>query len=157
MTKPATLAAAGSSANRTGKDLDPTIPPPPVTTGLPRCGLCDSAAAAWRAYWTDDAIRQRTLDELEVASLIARWQIRMAGLDIREAIDDWPRVQDVVDARRRGYEPLDRTPNPWPPESLDRDTWRETDEPSPHVPPEKRFRRHDAYFQQKQARREVAA
>jgi hypothetical protein len=32
MTKPATVGAAGSSRNRTGKDLDLTIRPPTVTT-----------------------------------------------------------------------------------------------------------------------------
>jgi hypothetical protein len=57
--------------------------------------------------------------------MLARWRIRMAGHDIREAISDWPRVMDIVLARKGGYQPLDRTPNPWPPESLDKATWRE--------------------------------
>ena len=64
-----------------------------------------AAAEAWRSEGTDDAIRARLLDELEVADLLARWRVRMAGLDVREAIDDWPRVFDVVRARQDGYQP----------------------------------------------------
>jgi hypothetical protein len=99
-----------------------------------------TAAAAWRAYWTDEAIAARLREELEVADLIARWRIRMVGHDIRDAIDDWPRVLDVQMARAKGFRPLDRTPDPWPPESLDRDAWRDDEHPySTNVPVSFRF------------------
>jgi Protein of unknown function (DUF2742) len=57
------------------------------------------AAEAWRLDGTDEAIRARLLDELEVADLLARWRVRMAGLDVR-GTTDWSRVQEVVMARR---------------------------------------------------------
>jgi hypothetical protein len=120
----------GGPHQKAAHNVDTTTDPAivahtPDTTGLPRCGLCDRDAAAWRAWWTPEAIRRRLLDEIELADMLARWRIRMAGHDIREAIDDWPRVMDIVLARKGGYQPLDRTPNPWPPESLDKATWRE--------------------------------
>ena len=98
------------------------------------------AAAAWRAYWTDEAIKARILDEIELADTLARWRIRMAGLDIREAIDDWPRVQDIVRARQGGYQPLEQTPRPWRAEELDKANWRDDERPySTDVPVSKRF------------------
>jgi hypothetical protein len=57
------------------------------------------AAECWRTEGTDQAIRARLLDELEVADLIARWRVRMAGHDLR-GDTDWGRVFDVVQARR---------------------------------------------------------
>jgi hypothetical protein len=57
------------------------------------------AADAWYAEGTDEAIRSRLLDELEVADLIARWRVRMAGHDVR-GDTDWVRIFDVVQARR---------------------------------------------------------
>jgi hypothetical protein len=98
------------------------------------------AAAAWRAYWTDEAIRARVLDEIALSDLIARWRIREAGHDFRNAIEDWPRVLDVQMARAKGYRPPERTPDPWPPESLDRDAWRDDEHPySTNVPVSFRF------------------
>lgn len=98
-------------------------------------------AAAWRSWWTDEAIEARFREEVAIADLLARYWVRMAGLDIREAIDDWPRVYDIVQARRRGYEPLDRTPKPWTAEDLDRDRWRDDAHPySTDVPVSMRFR-----------------
>jgi hypothetical protein len=57
------------------------------------------AADAWYAEGTDEAIRARLLDELEVADLLARWRVRMAGHDVR-GDTDWVRIFDVVQARR---------------------------------------------------------
>ncbi|MGH8774815.1 MAG: DUF2742 domain-containing protein [Jiangellaceae bacterium] len=57
------------------------------------------AAEAWRLDGTDETIRARLLDELEVADLLARWRVRMAGHDVR-GTTDWMRVYDVVMARR---------------------------------------------------------
>ena len=56
------------------------------------------AAECWRLDGTDEAIRDRLLDELAVADLLARWRVRMAGHDVR-GDTDWPRVFDVVTAR----------------------------------------------------------
>jgi Protein of unknown function (DUF2742) len=58
------------------------------------------AAECWRQDGEPDRVRARLLDELAVADLLARWRVRVAGLDVRHAIDDWPRVLDVVMARR---------------------------------------------------------
>jgi hypothetical protein len=57
------------------------------------------AAECWRRDGAPDRVRDRLLDELQVADLIARWRIRMAGLDVR-GDTDWCRVFDVVQARR---------------------------------------------------------
>jgi hypothetical protein len=57
------------------------------------------AAECWRVEGTDEAIRARLLDELEVADLIARWRVRMAGHDVRGETD-WCRVHSVVMARQ---------------------------------------------------------
>jgi hypothetical protein len=59
-----------------------------------------AAAECWRQDGEPDRMRDRLLDELAVADLLARWRVRVAGLDVRHAIDDWPRVLDVVMARR---------------------------------------------------------
>ncbi|HET6918358.1 MAG TPA: hypothetical protein VFI46_02715 [Jiangellaceae bacterium] len=56
------------------------------------------AAECWRLDGTNEAIRDRLLDELAVADLLARWRVRMAGHDVR-GDTDWPRVFDVVTAR----------------------------------------------------------
>jgi len=68
--------------------------------GTPR-GTASIARAALRYLLdgTDDAIRQRLVDELETADLIARWRVRMAGHDVR-GTTDWTRVQAVAWARR---------------------------------------------------------
>ncbi|HET6685595.1 MAG TPA: hypothetical protein VFH02_03605 [Jiangellaceae bacterium] len=68
--------------------------------GTPR-GTASIARAAlrWLLDGTDDAIRARLGYELEVADLLARWRVRMAGLDVR-GTTDWSRVQEVVMARR---------------------------------------------------------
>jgi hypothetical protein len=58
------------------------------------------AAECWWLDGTDEVMRARLVDELATADLLARWRVRMAGHDIREAVDDWPGVYDVVQARR---------------------------------------------------------
>jgi hypothetical protein len=58
------------------------------------------AADAWWRDGQPDAMRARLIDELADADLYARWRVRLAGIDIREAVDDWPGVYDVVQARR---------------------------------------------------------
>jgi Protein of unknown function (DUF2742) len=57
------------------------------------------AAECWRLDGTDEVMRARLLDELADADLFARWRVRLAGIDIRQATDDWPGVYDVVLAR----------------------------------------------------------
>jgi Protein of unknown function (DUF2742) len=58
------------------------------------------AAEVWRQDGEPDRMARRLLDELAVADLLARWRVRMAGLDVHGVMDDWPRVLDVVMARR---------------------------------------------------------
>jgi hypothetical protein len=58
------------------------------------------AAECWRLEGTHEAVRARLADELAVAELFARYRVRAAGLDVRTAIGDWPRVFEVVEARR---------------------------------------------------------
>ena len=58
-----------------------------------------AAAECWRQDGEPDRVRDRLLDELAVAELLARWRVRMAGLDVR-GDTDWCRVQSVVMARQ---------------------------------------------------------
>jgi hypothetical protein len=58
-----------------------------------------AAAECWRQDGEPDRVRERLLDELAVADLIARWRVRMAGHDVR-GTTDWQRVQSVAWARR---------------------------------------------------------
>ena len=56
------------------------------------------AAECWRRDG-DEELHVRLDEELHVADLLARWRVRMAGLDIRGDAD-WSRIYDVVQARR---------------------------------------------------------
>lgn len=76
------------------------------------------AAECWRQDGEPDRVRARLLDELAVSELLARWRVRMAGLDVRQAVDDWPRLYDVVQARAAAYEAVERTEQPWSADDL---------------------------------------
>jgi hypothetical protein len=84
------------------------------------------AADCWWSEGQPEAIKARLRDEIEVADLLARWRVRMAGHDVRDSLDDWMAVLDVQRARANGYRPPPRTPRPWTAEDLDPTTWRET-------------------------------
>jgi hypothetical protein len=104
------------------------------------------AADAWWRDGQPDEIRRRLLAELDAAAtladLLARWRVRTAGLDVHEAIEDWPRVYDVVQARAKGYRQPERTPIPWTAEELDKANWLDDPNPSTNVPVPLRFGRH---------------
>ena len=75
------------------------------------------AAECWRLDGEPEAVRRR-LDEEDVLVLL---RVREAGLDVHGRGDtDWVRIFDVVKARAGGYQPLERTPQPWTAEQLGR-------------------------------------
>ena len=64
MTKPATLAAAGSSRNRTGKDLSQTIPAATQYPPEPRCALCPLCRCHADCRITDQPRRVKVAGDL---------------------------------------------------------------------------------------------
>jgi hypothetical protein len=74
---------------------------------------------------TDDI----TADLLELVDLIATARLRQMSADLSEG-EDWGQVAGSIarsrvarNIRADGYQPLERTPKPWPLASLDRATW----------------------------------
>ncbi|HET6755939.1 MAG TPA: DUF2742 domain-containing protein [Jiangellaceae bacterium] len=58
------------------------------------------AAERWRIDGTDDAIRNRLLDELADADMFVRWRVREAGLDVHgRGSTDWARIYEVATNR----------------------------------------------------------
>jgi hypothetical protein len=111
------------------------------------------AALAWLRDGQPDSIRARLETQLREDDRLAIWRLRQMSADLSDA-EAWGEVGRSIararvarNLREDGYKPLDRTPDPWPPESLDPANWREAGPPSPNVWPDKRFQRHDRYFE----------
>ena len=96
-----------------------------LPAGDPRRRLATIRAAdCWWREGRPSVIADRLREEITIGDLISRWRVRLVSDDVREAVDDWPRVLDVQRARANGYRPPQRTAEPWTAEDLDPTTWR---------------------------------